>query len=63
MRFVAPVGQAIPARSLVAHLVRWLGLPGDGWELCVGDAVLAPLQVLADLAPAAGDLVTLRRRT
>lgn len=60
-RFTAPVGVAVPSASLVRHLVGWLGLPGDGWRLQLGDATLLPEQILADLEPVDGQILQLRR--
>ena len=48
LRLTAPVGQAVPAQSLIAHLTRWLELPGSGWRVWVGDTALLPLQILDD---------------
>ncbi len=48
IRFQAPVGTAIPVRSLLEHLRRWLGLPAGSWTLSADGKPLAPLQTLDD---------------
>ncbi len=60
-RFMAPVSTAVPAAQLVAHLVSWLGLPSGEWQLRLGDDTLLPSQLLADLEPADGQILLLRR--
>jgi hypothetical protein len=60
VRFVAPIGTAVPIVSLVDHLCAWLDLPPGSWVVHHGDAVLAPYMILADLAPAADALLSLR---
>jgi hypothetical protein len=48
IRFQSPVGTAVPARSLLEHLRRWLGLPAGSWTLSADGKPLAPLQTLDD---------------
>jgi hypothetical protein len=57
MRFRAPVGTAVPVRSLLEHLRRWLSLPSAAWTLQVEGRTLAPLQILEEVEP--GDATTL----
>lgn len=47
-RFVAPVGTAVPAATLVDHLAAWLGLPDGRWRLCRDGRVLDSHAILAD---------------
>ncbi len=53
VRFVAPVGLAVPAVSLVDHLTAWLELPAGEWELHVGERRLSSYSILADFPPEA----------
>lgn len=48
IRFQAPVGTAVPSRSLLEHLRRWLALPAGSWTLSADGVPLAPLQTLDD---------------
>jgi len=61
MRFQAPVGTAVPVRSLVAHLKSWLNLPAGNWSLLVGGKPLGPLQILEDYTPDEGFEVVVRQ--
>jgi len=57
IRFMAPVGTAVPVVSLVDHLIGWLDLSDTSWTLSHGDHVLQPQGILADLeCPAVGVL-------
>jgi len=60
VRFVAPVGTAVPVLSLVDHLCAWLDLPGGAWALQHGGRTLPSFLILDDLAPAADALLELR---
>ncbi len=57
IRFRAPVGTAVPVRSLLEHLRRFLALPPADWILQVDGKALAPLQILDEID--AGDRTTL----
>ena len=61
VRFQAPVGTAIPVRSLIAHLQRWLGLPDAEWRMDVGGFPLGAMQILEEFSPTDGLELTLRR--
>jgi len=60
VRFVAPVGTAVPILSLVDHLCAWLDLPAGAWTLQHGGETLPSFLILDDLAPAADALLALR---
>lgn len=60
-RFQAPVGTAVPARSLVAHLQRWLKLPDAAWTLSVGGQPFGPMQILDEISPVDGLEILVRR--
>jgi hypothetical protein len=60
-RFQAPVGTAVPARSIVQHVVETMGLPDGEWGLFVADAQVEPLQILEDFEPAPGFRVVVKR--
>jgi hypothetical protein len=61
LRFQAPVGCAVPVRSLLAHLQLWLGLPRGGYNLWVEGESLGPLQILQEFEPAEGFQVLVKR--
>lgn len=61
IRFQSPVGTAVPVRSLLAHLQRWLNLPPGTWGLFVNEEGLGPLQILEEYEPGEGFLVVIRR--
>ena len=48
-RFVAPVGIAVPAVTLVDHLAAWLELPPGDWGLEMDGRPLAAYEILADV--------------
>lgn len=48
VRFEAPVSTAVPVRSLLAHLVRWLLLPPDAWSVSVDGERLQAYQTLGE---------------
>ena len=54
VRLIAPVGDAVPAGTLVDHLAAWLSLPAGAWGLEVDGQLLSPFAILADLPAAAG---------
>ena len=60
VRFVAPVGTAVPVLSLVDHLCAWLELPAGAWNLHHADMLLPGFIILDDLSPAADGLLSLR---
>ncbi|MCO4744019.1 MAG: hypothetical protein KC912_04475 [Proteobacteria bacterium] len=60
IRFRAPVGMAVPAASIVGHLVSWLDLPAGSWALHAGDQAIEAAQVLGEAA-ADADVITVRR--
>lgn len=60
VRFVAPVGTAVPILSLVDHLCAWLDLPAGAWTLQHDGETLPSFLILDDLAPAADALLALR---
>jgi hypothetical protein len=60
-RFQAPVGTAVPSRSLVQHVVQTMGLPDGEWAMFVGDTQVEPLQILEDFEPAPGTRVVVKR--
>jgi hypothetical protein len=60
VRFVSPIGTAVPVLSLVDHLCAWLDLPAGAWQLHHGEQALASYLILDDLSPAADALLTLR---
>jgi hypothetical protein len=60
VRFVSPVGTAVPVLSLVDHLCAWLDLPAGVWELHHAGAALPGFLILADLAPGADALLSLK---
>ena len=53
VRFVAPVGTAVPVVSLVDHLTAWLSLPAGEWTLSANDRALVSYAILDDVS--AGD--------
>ena len=60
VRFVAPVGTAVPVLSLVDHLCAWLELPAGAWNLHHADTLLPGFIILDDLSPAADGLLSLQ---
>lgn len=48
LRFVSPVGTAVPVASLTDHLEAWLGLPDARWRLHRDGRALDPHAILAD---------------
>ncbi|MFT5679325.1 MAG: hypothetical protein ACI8RZ_000229 [Myxococcota bacterium] len=54
VRFVAPVGLAVPAVSLIDHLAAWLSLPAGDWELLADDVALSNYSILADVYSGTG---------
>ena len=50
-RFEAPVGTAVPFRSIVACLRRWLGLSDASQVLYVNGRETLPLQILEEFLP------------
>lgn len=60
MRFVSPIGTAVPVVSLVDHLCAWMGLPAGTWTLHRDGAPLPAFLILDDLSPAADQLISLR---
>jgi hypothetical protein len=50
-RFEAPVGTAVPMRSLVGCLQRWLGLPDAPRVLYVNGRETGPLQIVEEFLP------------
>ena len=42
VRFVAPIGTAVPVATLVDHLTAWLGLPDGRWRLHLGGRARSP---------------------
>jgi len=61
VRFMSPVGSAIPVASLVAHLCGWLGLSAGRWVLLVNGAQLPDHAIIADV-DMPGDLSIVLRR-
>jgi hypothetical protein len=60
-RFQAPVSTVVPARALVAHLVRWLGLRPDlPWHLWIDGDEVGGWELLADRSVGEGTPVVLR---
>ena len=49
MRFMAPVGMAVPISSLLDHLVSWLRLEKTTWQMTIGDIFLEPANILFDV--------------
>lgn len=61
VRFLAPVGTAVPVVSLVDHLTGWLELPVGAYSLHTEAGPLPPHAVLADLPASTGKIkLTLR---
>ena len=54
IRFVSPVGTAVPVVSLVDHLAAWLNLDAGDWRLSAGGRPLDSHAILSDLQPNAG---------
>jgi hypothetical protein len=51
VRFMSPVGTAVPVSSLVAHLLGWLGLSAGPWRLYRDGMQLSDHAILADTGP------------
>jgi len=49
LRFVSPMGTAVPVASMVDHLAGWLGLPAGDWQLHHDGERVQPHAILADL--------------
>jgi hypothetical protein len=60
-QFQAPVGTAVPVRSLIGCLQRWLTLPDGGWTLWANGRALGPLHILEDVEPGEALDLVLRR--
>ena len=61
IKFQAPIGTAVPVRSLVWHLQSWLQLPEASWMLVRRGERLGAMQILEEFAPSDGVEVVLRR--
>ena len=61
IRFQAPVGTAVMARSVVAHLQKWLRLPEASWTLVVGGERVGSMQILEEFSPQQGVDIVVRR--
>jgi hypothetical protein len=61
VRFMSPVGMAVPVSSLVAHLMVWLGLDPGPWRLFRDGVVLGDHAILADTGPPEGLTLTLKQ--
>lgn len=59
VRFVAPVGVAVPAVTLVDHLAAWLGLPAGDWMLEANGQLLGAYGIVHDVLQGPG-LVRMR---
>jgi hypothetical protein len=60
IRFRAPVGTAVPAASIVGHLVSWLDLPAGAWRLHADGHAVEASQILGEAA-AGAKVITVRR--
>ncbi len=61
IRFQAPVGTAVMARSLVAHLQKWLRLSEASWTLVIGGERMGSMQILDEFSPQHGVDIAVRR--
>ena len=53
VRFVAPVGTAVPVISLIDHLSAWLALPAGEWVLSAEGVPLSGYSILDDVQSSA----------
>ncbi len=61
VRFMSPVGTAVPIGSIVAHLCSWMGLAAGNWYLCHDGKPLREHAILSDLGTKGTLKLILRR--